>query len=390
MNALQYIEHFKTTPEWAQMVATVEASPWHREQNVAVHTEMVIAQYVERFMPLRTEREATIGLIASLFHDVGKPEAEEVVTTNAERGVYRRYAGHEQNSAVAFTEYWLKDEKLQELLPAHDARTVRWMIEHHLPYGLKDTQKVGALKAATEATFWGLPAGEENFYDCLRSDAAGRISDDHETKLQNVEHWINGLKNVVAKPVESKKPHGSASPGVAYILIGPSGSGKSTWVKGEFRACDKLVSMDQYRLEYLAHVAGVSVKYTPEFYNEAWKLATDDGRLFDDYMKTQIEQTFHTLRLTGGDAYVDNTNTSKKSRARWVQEARNAGMRVTAVEFWNPLEVVLARQATRTDKTVPPQAVKSQYFAQTCAWLGYEVDDVVVVANGEDRAGAEA
>ena len=33
----------KSSDLWTVMVNTVEDSPWHREANVAVHTEMVVA-----------------------------------------------------------------------------------------------------------------------------------------------------------------------------------------------------------------------------------------------------------------------------------------------------------------------------------------------------------
>jgi len=379
MNALQYIEHFKGTAAWARMCSTVEASPWHREANVGEHTLMVLDQYERRFAPTRLHHQNNIARIALLYHDVGKPAAEEVVHSE-ERGTYRRYAGHEQHSAVAFTQAWLEDEQLRTILSPSDARTVRWIIEHHLSYGLKDPQKVGAFRAATSRT---LGVDQVTFFDCLRSDAAGRISDDHEEKLRKVEEWIEKFEVTPDLWPQPKKPYGSVKPGTAYLLIGPSGSGKSTWTKGQMRTCDRLVSMDQYRLEYLASVAGVQVQYTPEFYRQALDQATKDGKLFDDFMAVKIKNTFETCRLGGGDAYIDNTNATRKSRARWVQEARNAGMEVVGVEFWNPLQTVLDRQATRSDKSVPLDRVRDQYFQQTCAWLGAEVDEVIVVANGE-------
>jgi predicted kinase len=76
---------------------------------------------------------------------------------------------------------------------------------------------------------------------------------------------------------------------------------------------------------------------------------------------------------------VDNTNGSKKSRAKWIQLARNIGMKVIAVEFWHTLATLTARQKSRDDKEVPYSSLKQQYFAQTCAWHGSEVDEVIVV-----------
>jgi len=54
-------------------------------------------------------------------------------------------------------------------------------------------------------------------------------------------------------------------------------------------------------------------------------------------------------------------------------------MKVVAVEFWNTLGTVLDRQDTRTDKQVPHASVAKQYWSQTSAWLGSEVDEVIVV-----------
>ena len=49
MTVHEYIESFKTGQQWAEMQATVEDSPWHREANVAVHTEMCIDYYETTF-----------------------------------------------------------------------------------------------------------------------------------------------------------------------------------------------------------------------------------------------------------------------------------------------------------------------------------------------------
>lgn len=380
MSALEYIDHFKTTPAWARMCATVEASPWHREANVGVHTEMVLHQYMTRFMPLRLHHQNRVALMALLYHDVGKPEAEEVVESET-RGTYRRYAGHEQNSAVAFTEAWLADEKLRELLSVQDARIVRWIIEHHLPYGLKDPQKVGAFRTATSET---LGVDQVTFFDCLRSDAAGRISDDHEQKLQAVEDWIEKFEVVPELKPQPKKPYGSVTPGTAYILIGPSGSGKSTWTNSRARSCDKLVSLDEWRHDFYEEHVGAVGERTKAYYDVVKDHAFGNDAAFRKWYEPRLKAILETCRLGGVDVYFDNTNLSRKFRASWVQAARNHGMRVVGVEFWNPLQTVLDRQQTRPDKTVPYGAVKQQYFAQTCAWLGSEVDEVIVVANGTE------
>lgn len=380
MDVLTYLRHFTNSSSlWRQMEQTVEDSPWHRESDVATHTQMVLDEYERRFAPHRTERQNTIARLALAFHDVGKPGAEETLEKKDGSGTYRRYAGHEQLSAVFFTETWLEDPHLREVISLEDARKVRFIIEHHLPYGYKDAGKRSALRTAVAHT---LREDEETFFDCLRSDAAGRISDDHETKLQNVETWIAEFKQV---PLVVNKVDPQA--GRCYVLIGPSGSGKSTWIsrmKGEH---DYVVSLDEYRLRFYDHdhmLGGDGSLDDKARYDAVWKYCVEhegDFRAFvDEKVKHLFQDSFKSLSAQPfRSVFIDNVNSSKKARARWVQEARRLKMKVVAVEFWNTLDTVLKRQETRTDKRVPESSVRQQHTAQTCAWLGGEVDEVIVV-----------
>jgi len=367
MNALQYIANFKATPFWAEMVRTVENSPWHREDNVGVHTEMCLEQYLTRFAPHRSERQNTIALIAILYHDVGKPDAEETLEKKDGSGTYRRYAGHEQLSAVAFTDRWLQDHTLREVLSVEDARAVRFIIEHHLPYGLKDGAKRSALRTAMEHA---LREDVETFYDVLRSDAAGRTSDDHETKLQNVEDWIREFRTV---PLVMNRI--DTSMGKCYVMVGPSGSGKTTWMRKYLKASDKVVSLDAYRLDFYDRITD-----DPKAaYRAAWQHCVDNEKDFNAFVDAQVKSTFRDLRITKGSVFIDNVNSSRKTRARYIQEARNLGMKVVAVEFWNTLFTLILRQVERPDKQVPLSSVEKQLHAQTCTLKGSEVDEVIVV-----------
>lgn len=379
MNAQQYIDRFKQTPMWQVMRETVEASPWHREANVAVHTEMCIHQYMTRFYDERSAQQNKIALLALLFHDTGKPAAEEVLEKKDGSGTYRRYAGHEQDSAITFTEQWLKDPVLQSFVSVREARQIRFMIEHHLPYGLKDKAKVQALRTSVACTFG---EDEETFYDCLRSDAAGRISDGHEEKLQNVEDWI-----VQFKAVPLQKNEFELARGTCYVLVGPSGSGKSTWVAKHRNASTRHVSRDAYYSEYFHSKVNIGFSQPDEkkLYADAWHLCCiEDKSGFEEFLREKIKDAFHYAKFGGAvDVFIDNTNGSKKARAQYIQAARNIGMKVVAVEFWNTFETLAARQKTRPDKEVPYTSLKQQYFAQTCALLGSEVDSVVVIVPEE-------
>lgn len=372
-----FLASFKGTEAQRRMETTVEASPWHREANTWVHTQMVMSEYRNRFAPFRTDVQNNIALFALLFHDVGKPAAEETVTRD-DGTAYRRYAGHEQHSAVAFMEEYVRNPLLRAALPLGHARAVRWIIEHHLPYGLKDVTKRRALRTAMLATLTGI---EDTFYDCLRSDCAGRISDDHETKKQNVEDWIATFRQVEPFSIEPTRDQ------KVYVLVGPSASGKSTWTSNNLKAGDEVISMDSYRLEYARHVGQpqLETESTHTFYDRAWQLAcVTDEKNFNAYAARRVHEQFNAAAKSGGNVIIDIVNASKKRRAPYVDMARRYGFKIVGVEFWTTTETLIARQKTRPDKAVPEKSVRQQQYATTCMWLGYECEDVMMLVSEHD------
>jgi len=186
-----YLENVKNSAEWQSMVDTVENTGWHREANVAVHTEMTIDHYLKTFAPHRTERQQMLALMALLFHDFGKPASE---STNAEGR--HQYLGHEEVSATNFWNFMRSEIALTDFFFDQgyhwgDVNAIKFVIERHLPYGMKQPKKVQALKDQIK-NFLG--DDEEVFFDVLRSDSAGRIQDNREQRLQEVEDWINGFR----------------------------------------------------------------------------------------------------------------------------------------------------------------------------------------------------
>lgn len=377
MNFQEYYEAFKAGPLWAIMENTVENSPWHREANVAVHTDMVLKQYQTRFMNTQTETEQLVAQIALLFHDTGKPEAEETLEKKDGSGEkYRRYAGHEQHSAVSFQEEYVRCEKLRALLTPKQARAVRWIIEHHLPYGMKDVQKRSALAKATFGALNEAECSYQTFFHCLRSDAAGRISDDHQTKLENVETWISEFEVLATAHTASESTQ------TMVLLIGPSGSGKSTYVKARFNAdTDAIISMDTMKVEFYDATFQFTDMSVSEKYDAAWDYANEKETLFKAFAMAKARDMVTKLPKHG-TVFVDITNLSKKRRAPWLDLAKTKGghrMKFEAVEFWNQFETLASRQKTRGDKSVPRSSVAQQVQAQTCAWFGTEADTVTMI-----------
>ncbi len=186
----EFYGRFKSHPLWLAMERTVENSPWHREANVAVHTNMLLDWYKKNFLSIRNDRQQMLSQISCLFHDVGKPPAE-IVKHSEERGTYRAYHGHEQLSARLWVDYaYSNPEEIEFLdLSLADVSTIALMIEYHVPFALKDAVKRRALKTALV-----LRAGEDGhqaWLDFLLCDQNGRTSDDQPTKLAAVAVWMN-------------------------------------------------------------------------------------------------------------------------------------------------------------------------------------------------------
>lgn len=187
-----FAANFKKTSLWKAMQDTKEDSPWHREANVGVHTDMLIRWYMDNLAIHRSDRQRVLTLVGCLFHDVGKPPSE-IKKTSAERGEYRAYHGHEQISARIWTDYAVRNfAEVSELLKfSHqDISNVALMIEHHVPFDLKNADKRRALKTAFHQRMG--ESGHRAWLDLLLSDQHGRISDGQAEKLAAVEQWMHG------------------------------------------------------------------------------------------------------------------------------------------------------------------------------------------------------
>lgn len=190
----QFFADFRKSKLWIDMVNTREDSPWHREANVSVHTEMLIDWYKNNLMSSRNETQQMLSLVACLFHDVGKPAAQ-VVKENAERGVYRSYGGHELISARLWVDYAMTHESVVRndlRLKLLDVSNVALMLEHHVPFGMKDKTKRKNLKN----TFMNRmdSSGHQAWLDFMMCDQHGRISDGQAEKLAAVDAWMEEWK----------------------------------------------------------------------------------------------------------------------------------------------------------------------------------------------------
>lgn len=373
---LWYNNEFKATSLYQDMVNTVEESPWHRERNVGVHTDMVVSEFIAR-SPLPWSKIDVIGFLACVFHDVGKPAAMEIVY-KPERGHYKRFRGHEKISARMFEDWAAQNmptiHKLH--LYATDIHKIAFLIEHHLPWDVVKEEKRRAL--AFTVTYI-----EESCYEqicepkilerILLSDTYGRISDDAETKKAKAHIWteefLNFRKSLIDEYSEKYSlyaPNRAELVGMptVYMAIGAPGSGKSTFRQQYFSEA-VVHSMDTLRHEW----------YDAENYARAFELSTQDK----DF-SNKVQKHFVECLKTGKTVFVDNTNSSSKQRRRYILEAKKKGYRVVAILFPIALQTCIDRQQTRTDKSVPESAVQNIWNAISMPMIG-EFDDIAIITS---------
>lgn len=387
MNKTQFFMNFweqvQKTPQWATMATTVEGSEWHREANVAVHTTMCIEHYLT-YADQRSDRQQILTLMTLLFHDFGKPEAEETLEAKDGSGrTYHRYAGHEPVSANEFISFMCEHKELTKSFFAQgfdweDIRKIKFMIEHHLPFGLKNATKRQNLRNAVAYT---LGADEQCFYDQLWSDCNGRISDDHETKRNNVVNWIDEFRAIPVHPMKVA----SVDRKTMFVLVGTVGVGKTTWIQNLRRLNPKsvfvVISEDAYRLEF--HYANLSnndqarwvSKPKAEAYAEAWQYCFEHSADYDRYAKEMLKRAVST----GETLIVDRTNQTRKARGPWVAAGRGAGYAIRTIEFYIDEATMHARQKTRGDKSVPYNRAHQIFMNIDVPQVGVEVDSFEIV-----------
>lgn len=164
----------------------------------------------------------------------------------------------------------------------------------------------------------------------------------------------------------------------AFILIGASGSGKSTVrnkLKEVYGESMRTFSLDDCRINFYLDRAPVGEGLTRgDMYGKAFDFANANSKEFNDYV-----QEIWTATRTAQTVVVDNVNGTRKSRAPWVQALQKDKFHITMIQVQTPLKVILERQHTRGDKSVPENIVRQMYMRQEEAMVGSECDSVLVI-----------
>jgi protein phosphatase len=123
------------------------------------------------------------------------------------------------------------------------------------------------------------------------------------------------------------------------VLIGPSGSGKSTFASARF-ARTEILSSDALRAMVADDAADQSAT------EAAFEL-----------LHTALGMRLARRRLT----VVDATSVEGWARERLLSVTRRFGRPAAAIVFDLPLATCLERNATRTDRQLPPAVIRRQH-----------------------------
>ena len=355
-----YFNEFHDNSLFSCLHDVSEASPHHREKTVAIHTDMVVTQYVG-ITKAHWEKNDLCGAFACAFHDTGKPAAR-TPKYNEERGDYFSYPGHELISARKWENFAVENYmylKNHFDITLYDIYLIAWMIEYHLPWGIKKDYKINDLVLTLQKN-----KVYNSFINVLTADTWGRISDDADEKKEKVTEWNRAfLSKCLKKPtVPDLKPDQP----ILIMTIAPSGSGKSTFTRSD--KCKKLMRdspFDIHSWDNLRH------DWYGDDYAEAYRLSCEDSSF-----KSKARKHFSDILAIGNNVLVDNINISKKRRRSFLTEARQKGYYLIAVVLPISLDLVLERQHTRPDKNVPGEAVCQHYMGLQLPSLG-EFDKIV-------------
>lgn len=350
------------------MSVTVEGSPWHREANVLVHTEMVVSEFYKLTDAAKGEdwdRVDFLGGLVSIFHDVGKPKAK-IEKESVERGKYFAFHGHEILSARLFEDFIMSKQHkaLSAMLSVEDITHISTLIEYHMPWRIEGRAKLENI-ARTMLDF-----DIDVYTRTLLADQFGRIADEQDKKNQEAKEWVNmfttlalNMQMDIAWYKQITDLPGIKTDLTLYVPIAASGSGKSTYYK---QLVAEQGPVESYSLDSLRHEW-----YHATDYALAYGGAVDDPK-FEQKARDRFTEV---IKQHHKNVYVDNTNLSAKRRKFYLELAKANGYHTVAVMLPVALSTIIDRQQLRTDKTVPASAVKQHYFSLQMPLLG-EFDEV--------------
>lgn len=356
-----------------------EPNPYHLEGDVFAHTMMVC---------LRAENENSnkVVKISALLHDIGKPEARDLIPLGDKKPVY-----NESNSVRNNT---IKEEVKEgnvhthfrghEGLSFYKAIEILNRLEECGVVNRLEKERVLIIVSLHGVIFDNIKEGQEykpekivkkfndiqtyrDFIAQVKNDSTGRffVSTDGRKNqafaLGNTIYTDNTFRKW-HKPVEIDKDLPKIT-----LLVGPPCSGKSFFRDKQQGV--SVISRDDLLLEF-AEENGFNGNYS-----EIWKWLeeTNQQKEID-----KIEQKrFREAVKNKDDIIIDRTNMSAKSRRKWLNNVTKDYTK-EAIVFATEYDEIYARnenRALKTGKTIPKYVI-SKMMKQFTIPTYAEVDSV--------------
>jgi len=314
-------------------------NPYHLEGNILAHTEMVLTEVVNRY------NSDTELMLTALLHDIGKPSCtEDNLDTN-----HRSFKNHE-----AISTFMAKP--ILEVFTSHisfNPETVLKLIALHgslynflTPTGIpkKHWPKIASMFKEDIPLFRKVI----KFYEC---DHYGRIQEVPE----DISKVLEDLNNIYTTLL---------SPKALTLLIGPPRAGKTTWVN-KYITTAVVISRDAY----------VEAIGTGETYSEKWSsLSSKDHQHIDQL----IQNDFNKAIKENKHIVIDMTNMSKKSRRKWLANAKNH-LKIAKV-FIEDTDTLLLRNTP--DKSISRKVIES--MQRRFVIPTYDEFDIIDFINNQD------
>lgn len=366
---------------------TVEDSPYHREDNVFVHTKMVTEYFIKFTDEYRNgtpwHYEDMQGAIACVFHDMGKPHTEDEFFSEKYEKVIRQYKGHEVVSAAYFMDCWCKNEfNIRSIIDDINAFYNIWvMVAYHLPYQFKDAN-LQLLK--THMEYYGIL---NTFTRVLLSDCHGRIQDQREKEIAGCYEWIDSFMNTPIKHTTNNIGNGEIQ-----TMVGVPASGKSTYVNELLSTNDvSVVSFDSIRQALFpeAHSYSDAFRRCEDYFNDENRDPSlishrlnigEPDKLYGFSELTQMIMR-DAIKTADNDTVVVFDNTSLTRKSRRIINAINdkAKRKVTAIQFIRSLDELIDNENSRTDYDKRGiDVIKRMYFGYFPVLMG-EVDEIKLI-----------
>lgn len=364
-------------------VTISDPNPYHIENSVWTHTMMVCQ---------RAENDNKIVKICALLHDIGKPESREILPFNKPKPVYSEsnelrnqdknekisksgfktaFRGHE---GISFYKAIEPLNRLQKygVINIDEKAEILTIISLHgtLFDNIKDGEMYKPEKVFSKFNYWRV---FKNFISQVKNDSTGRFYISSKDRMNSA--WLLGRDIYTVDQFleyqESQKVKNVEEDATITILVGVPGSGKDYWLSN--RICTSeyapvVISRDDILMEY-AQENNIKGNYS-----EIWKqLSDEDQKAIDLIMQDKFKNAVSQKR----NIIINMTNTSKKSRRKWLNNVPKT-YRKSAIIFATSYDEIFKRLKKREKETgkVIPDNITNKMMRSFIVPMYDEVDDL--------------